>query len=84
MILQLLASRLIPHWFDKIEEEILLFGTKAKPSLIQSIKYSWTCIDDRFFFFFLSIYFLSLSQCSSVPLHMNIIDITNTFFFFFL
>lgn len=83
MILQLLASRLIPHWFDKIEEEIVLFGTKAKPSLIQSIKYSWTCIDDRFFFFFLSIYFLSLSQCSSVPLHMNIIDITNTFFFFF-
>lgn len=37
MILQLLASRLIPHWFDKIEEEILLFGTKAKPSIIQSI-----------------------------------------------
>lgn len=45
--------------------------------------FSWTCIDDRLFFFF-SFDLFSLSQCSSVPLHMNIIDITNTFFFFFI
>lgn len=87
MILQLLASRLIPHWFDKTRSKrILLFGTKAKPSIIVLF---FVDLYRRSSLLFFSIYFLfslsfSFSQCPSVPLHTNIIDITNTFFFLYI
>lgn len=88
MILQLLASRLIPHWFDKTRSKrILLFGTKAKPSII--VLFFVDLYRRSSLLLFFSIYFLfslsfSFSQCPSVPLHTNIIDITNTFFFLYI
>lgn len=85
MILQLLASRLIPHWFDKTRSKrILLFGTKAKPSIIVLFFVDLYRRSSLLFFFLSIFYFLSLSLSlnASVSRYTRISLILRIRFFF--